>query len=111
MKPEQVARKGMSTRCVHAGEAPDPATGAVGTPIFQNSTFLYPNPALPVPPGARHGDYYIYTRFNNPTTEALEAKVAALEGADASVAFASGMAAISTTVLTIAREGGHIVSS
>lgn len=111
MKREQVAKKGMSTRCVHAGESPDPATGAVGTPIFQNSTFLFPNPALPAPPDARQGDYYIYTRYNNPTVEALEEKVAILEGADASVAFASGMAAISTTVLTLVPKGGHIVSA
>ena len=111
MKPEQVAKKGLSTRCVHAGEHPDPATGAVGTPIFQNTTYLFPDPDHPVPKGARHGDYYIYTRFNNPTIEALEAKVASLEGAEAAVAFASGMAAISTLALTLCREGGHIVSA
>jgi cystathionine beta-lyase/cystathionine gamma-synthase len=103
-------RKGISTRCVHAGEAPEPTTGAVGTPIFQNTTFLYPNPD-PVAGDARVGDYYIYTRYNNPTIEALEAKVADLEGAEASVAFASGMAAISTTLMTVAGKGGHIVSA
>ncbi len=111
MKPEHVAKKGLSTRCVHAGEHADPATGAVGTPIFQNTTYLFPDPTHPVPKGARHGDYYIYTRFNNPTIEAVEAKVASLEGAEAAVAFASGMAAISTLVLTLCREGGHIVTA
>jgi cystathionine beta-lyase/cystathionine gamma-synthase len=95
---------------VHAGEAPEPTTGAVGTPIFQNTTFLYPNPD-PVAGKERVGDYYIYTRYNNPTIEVLEAKVADLEGADASVAFASGMAAISTTLMTVAGKGGHIVSA
>jgi cystathionine beta-lyase/cystathionine gamma-synthase len=103
--------KGISTRCVHAGERPEPTTGAVGTPIFQNTTFLYPNPDRPRAEDARVGDYYIYTRYNNPTIEALEAKVASLEGADAGVAFASGMAAISTTLLTIAGDGGHVVSA
>jgi cystathionine gamma-lyase len=111
MKPEQVAKKGLSTRCVHAGEHADPATGAVGTPIFQNTTYLFPDPDHPVPKGARHGDYYIYTRFNNPTIEAVEAKVASLEGAEAAVAFASGMAAISTLMLTLCKEGGHVVTA
>jgi cystathionine beta-lyase/cystathionine gamma-synthase len=104
-------RKGISTRCVHAGEEPEPNTGAVGTPIFQNTTFLYPTPESPGAGEARVGDYYIYTRYNNPTIEALERKVADLEGAEAAVAFASGMAAISTTLLTIACDGGHIVSA
>jgi cystathionine beta-lyase/cystathionine gamma-synthase len=104
-------KKGISTRCVHSGEGPEPRTGAVGTPIFQNTTFLYPNPEPNAIQGERVGDYYIYTRYNNPTIEALEAKVADLEGAEGAVAFSSGMAAISTTLLTLAGEGGHIVSA
>ncbi len=104
-------KKGISTRCVHAGEEPEPATGAIGTPIFQNTTFLYPNPEPDAILGKRVGDYYIYTRYNNPTIEALEAKVADLEGGEGAVAFSSGMAAISTTLLTLAGEGGHIVSA
>jgi cystathionine beta-lyase/cystathionine gamma-synthase len=104
-------KKGISTRCVHAGEEPEPTTGAVGTPIFQNTTFLYPNPEPNAILGDRVGDYYIYTRYNNPTIEALEAKVADLEGGEGAVAFSSGMAAISTTLLTLAGEGGHIVSA
>lgn len=104
-------RKGISTRCVHAGEEPEPTTGAIGTPIFQNTTFLYPNPKFPRQQDVPIGDTYIYTRYNNPTVEALERKVADLEGAEAAVAFTSGMAAISTTLLTIAGEGGHIVSA
>jgi cystathionine beta-lyase/cystathionine gamma-synthase len=104
-------KKGISTRCVHAGEEPEPRTGAIGTPIFQNTTFLYPNPEPYAIQGERVGDYYIYTRYNNPTIEVLEAKLADLEGAEGAVAFASGMAAISTTILTLAGEGGHIVSA
>jgi cystathionine beta-lyase/cystathionine gamma-synthase len=104
-------KKGIATRCVHAGEEPEPRTGAVGTPIFQNTTFLYPNPEPNASQGERVGDYYIYSRYNNPTIEALEAKVADLEGAEGAVAFSSGMAAISTTLLTLAGEGGHIVSA
>ena len=104
-------KKGISTRCVHAGEGPEPTTGAIGTPIFQNTTFLYPNPEPDAILGKRVGDYYIYTRYNNPTIEALEAKMADLEGGGGAVAFSSGMAAISTTLLTMAGEGGHIVSA
>jgi cystathionine beta-lyase/cystathionine gamma-synthase len=104
-------KKGISTRCVHAGEEPEPRTGAIGTPVFQNTTFLYPNPEPNAIRGDRVGDYYIYTRYNNPTIEALEAKVADLEGGEGAVAFSSGMAAISTTLLTLAGEGGHVVSA
>ena len=104
-------KKGISTRCVHAGEEPEPRTGAVGTPIFQNTTFLYPNPEPDAISGKRVGDYYIYSRYNNPTIEALEDKVSDLEGAGGAVAFSSGMAAISTTLLTLAGEGGHVISA
>jgi cystathionine beta-lyase/cystathionine gamma-synthase len=104
-------KKGTSTRCVHAGGEPDKGTGAFGTPIFQNTTFLYPNPDRPKGPEDRVGDYYIYSRYNNPTVEVLEAKIADLEGAGAAVAFSSGMAAISTVLSTLVGKGGHIVSA
>lgn len=81
---------GFATDCVHAGQRPEPITGAVITPVFQTST--YQQNAI--------GDHtgYEYARTQNPTREALEANVAALETATHGIAFASGLAAVSTLV-------------
>jgi cystathionine beta-lyase len=83
---------GFATDCVHAGQQPEPNTGAVIVPVFQTST--YQQRAI--------GDHtgYEYARTQNPTREALEGNVAALEGGRHGVAFASGLAAISTLVET-----------
>ncbi|MCA1818756.1 MAG: PLP-dependent aspartate aminotransferase family protein [Halobacteriales archaeon] len=91
---------GPSTRAVHAGEAPDPASGAVNVPIQQSTTFWFPE----LPGGAKSP--YIYSRYTNPSVEAVEAKVAALEGAPAgSLAFASGMSAIASLCSAVLRPG------
>jgi cystathionine beta-lyase/cystathionine gamma-synthase len=84
---------GFGTDCVHAGQEPEPRTGAVMTPVFQTST--YRQNAI--------GDHtgYEYARTQNPTREALEGNVAALEGAAHGVAFGSGLAAISTLAQTL----------
>ena len=90
------------TLAVHAGSRPDPGSGAVVTPIFQSSTFLYPA-----------GDRELqYTRYgNNPTQLAVQEKLAGLEGAEAALALASGMAAIATAILSICGRGDHIVAA
>ena len=75
-----------STRCIHAGQEPDPSTGAIITPIFQTSTYV--QDALGVHKG------FEYARTQNPTRSALEANLAAIEGGKGAYAFASGMAAI-----------------
>lgn len=89
-----------STLCVHAGQEPDPATGAVVTPIYQTSTYV--QDALGVHKG------YEYGRTHNPTRAALEANLAALERGRAGFAFASGMAATSA-VMTLLQSGDHVV--
>jgi cystathionine beta-lyase/cystathionine gamma-synthase len=89
-----------STRCIHAGQEPDPATGAIITPIYQTSTYV--QEAL-----GRHKGYE-YARTQNPTRAALEANVAALEGGPAGFAFASGMAAIGA-VASLLQAGEHAV--
>ena len=91
---------GFGTDCVHAGQQPEPRTGAVITPVFQTST--YQQNAI--------GDHtgYEYARTQNPTREALEANVAALEGAVHGVAFGSGLATISTLAQTLS-AGDEIV--
>ena len=90
-----------STRAVHAGQAPDPSTGAVVTPIYANSTYLHSSP------GVHKG--LDYGRSHNPTRWALERCVADLEGGAQGFAFASGMAALAT-VLELVDAGAHILS-
>lgn len=91
-----------ATRAIHAGQPPDPRTGAVAVPIYQTSTYVYDEL------GQHKG--YEYTRAQNPTRAALEENVAALENGIAGHAFASGMAAIST-LMTLVGQGDHIVCS
>lgn len=91
-----------ATRVVHAGQAPDPSTGAVMPPIYATSTFVQSAP------GVHQG--YEYSRSGNPTRAALEANLADLEGGAAGFAFASGLAAIAT-VLELLQPGDHVVAS
>ena len=91
-----------STRCLHAGQDPDPTTGAIITPIYQTSTYV--QDAL----GKHKG--YEYARTQNPTREALERNVANIESGSAGFAFASGMAAIGA-VATLLKAGDHVVVS
>lgn len=93
---------GFATRAVHAGQPPDPLTGAVAVPIYQTSTYVHD--AL----GEHKG--FEYARVQNPTRSALENNVAALEGGVSGHAFASGMAAIST-LMTLLKAGDHTVVS
>jgi cystathionine beta-lyase/cystathionine gamma-synthase len=89
-----------STICIHAGQTPDPGTGAIITPIFQTSTYVQEEL------GKHKG--YEYARTQNPTRAALEANIAAIEGGKAACAFASGMAAIDA-ITTMLQAGDHVV--
>ncbi|MEP6573080.1 MAG: cystathionine gamma-synthase [Gemmatimonadota bacterium] len=91
---------GFATRAVHAGQAPDPVTGAVMTPIYQTSTYV--QEAL----GKHKG--YEYARTQNPTREALERNVASLEGVRHGFAFSSGLGA-TDTVLKLLSAGDHVI--
>ena len=92
---------GFSTTAIHAGNEPDPVTGAVSVPIYQTST--YKQEALGKPTGG-----YEYARTQNPTRSALEKNIAALEGAKYGFAFASGMSAIDAT-LKLVKGGDHVI--
>ncbi len=92
---------GFATRVVHAGQSPDPSTGAVVTPIYANSTYVQSSP------GVHLG--FEYARSQNPTRFAYERCVADLEGGDAGFAFASGLAA-TATVLELLDSGDHVVA-
>ncbi|MEJ2237128.1 MAG: cystathionine gamma-synthase [Gemmatimonadales bacterium] len=91
---------GFATRAVHAGQRPDDATGAIMTPVFQTSTYVQP----------RLGEHkgFEYARTRNPTRDALERNLAALEGAPHGLAFASGLAA-TDAVLKLLAAGDHII--
>ena len=100
MKLTERAR--FSTICIHAGQEPDPSTGAIITPIYQTSTY--------VQEGLGKHKGFEYGRTHNPTRMALEANLAAIEGGTAAFAFASGMAAIDA-ILTRLESGDHLVVS
>jgi cystathionine beta-lyase/cystathionine gamma-synthase len=89
------------TLSIHAGQQPDPSTGAIITPIFQTSTFVQPGVADPI-------DGYDYARVKNPTCEALEGNFAALERAKHGIVFSSGLAAIEAVVKCFS-AGDHII--
>ena len=99
------------TRAIHAGFQPDPTTRAVAVPIYQTTSYAFDD--------TQHGaDLFdlkvpgnIYTRIMNPTTDVLEQRVAALEGGVGALAFASGMAAITAGVMTLAESGQNIVTT
>lgn len=101
----------LQTLAIHAGESPDPTTGALVPPLYFATTFHLGNTenGAAVFSGEKEG--YVYTRWANPTITVLEKRVAALEGGEAAVATASGMAAISTTLLALLRAGDHVVAA
>ncbi len=94
-------KQGFETRAIHAGQEPDPTTGAIMTPIYTSSTYVQESP------GVHKG--YDYSRSVNPTRKALESCIADLEGSNYGFAFASGMAA-SATVLELLDSGDHVIA-
>jgi cystathionine gamma-lyase/cystathionine beta-lyase/cystathionine gamma-lyase/homocysteine desulfhydrase len=98
MKLNKTAR--FSTICIHAGQEPDPATGAIITPIYQTSTYVQES--------LGHHKGFEYARTQNPTRGTLEANIAAIEGGQAAYAYASGMAAISA-IVSMLKAGDHVV--
>jgi methionine-gamma-lyase len=98
----------LRTRAVHAGQHPDPNTGATATPISQTTAFGYGTLERGAAIFAGEASGYRYSRFANPTVAALEAKMADLEGAQAAVAFASGTAATSSVVLGLLSPGDEL---
>jgi methionine-gamma-lyase len=99
-----------ATRAVHAGEAPCPATGALDTPIYQSTTFVSANSDEMAAVYGEEKPGFMYTRYGNPTIHALEQKLAALEGGEAALATASGMAAVSSAILGYVQAGDHVVA-
>ena len=102
---ENKSYKGFNTKAVHGGELKIQEFGNVTTPVFENSTFVYPN--------YNSGAYldhtsnlpYIYSRWGNPTLQALELKYSELENSKHGLSFSSGMSAIVSTVLSMCKKG------
>ena len=105
-KPQQLA-----TQAVHAGQSPDPATGARAVPIYQTTSYVFQDADHAGRLFALQEFGNIYTRIMNPTTDVFEKRVAALEGGAAALATASGQAAETLTILTLAAAGDEIVST
>src|SRR5262247_2746613 len=93
-------KSGFATRAIHAGQSPDPSTGAVMPPIYATSTYVQKSP------GVHQG--YEYSRTQNPTRNAYERCIADLEGGTHGFAFASGLAA-TATVLDLLDSGAHMI--
>jgi cystathionine beta-lyase/cystathionine gamma-synthase len=112
--PTDGRRRGFTTRAIHAGEQADPVTRAHATPIYQTATFSFDTAeekqAAMESALAWQGGYF-YSRTGNPTTAALEAKLADLEGAEDAVVGASGMSALSTALVATLEAGDHLVTS
>ena len=102
---------GFDTLTLHAGQQPDPTTGARATPIYQTASYVFKSPdhAAALFNAERAG--HVYSRITNPTTAVLEERIAALEGGVGAIATASGQAACHLAIATLMGAGSHIVSS
>ena len=96
------------TVAIHAGQQPDPSTGALNTPVYLTSTYSYGTAEEGKARFAGQNPGYIYSRFANPTSSALEQKLAALEGADEAIVVASGMAAVSSIMYALTQQGDEV---
>ncbi len=99
-----------NTRIIHEGQAHDPVTGAHVSPIYQTSTYVLPNTEEAIRLNQNQDQGFTYTRFGSPSAAELERKIALLENAEAALAVSSGMAAISTALLTLLKEGDHLIA-
>jgi O-acetylhomoserine (thiol)-lyase len=99
------------TLAVHAGQTPDPTTGAIAVPIYRTTAYQFNDSDHARKLFALEEPGNIYSRIMNPTVDVFEKRVAALEGGAAAVALSSGMAAIAFSILNIARAGDHIVAA
>ena len=105
------SNKGIQTQAIHAGEAPDPTTGASAPNLVMSSTFVVDEEVSFSANNLTEQSPFVYTRWSNPTTQQLEQKLAILEQSEACVAFASGMAATASILLSHLSNGDHLIIS
>src|SRR5437773_10583425 len=101
----------LATKCLHAGQVPDPATNSRAVPIYQTTSYQFNDTDHAARLFGLQEFGNIYTRIMNPTTDVLEQRIAALEGGVGALALASGQAAETLAILNIAGTGDNIVSS
>ena len=106
-----IKNMGYNTKIVHAGTHKDPLTGALATPIYQTSTFVFDSAEQGAARFCGEEPGYIYSRLGNPTETQLEEKLAVLENGEDCIATASGMGAVASAIWTIVKAGDHIVAS
>src|SRR5574337_1335561 len=99
------------TLSLHAGARPDPITGARATPIYQTSSFVFPDTDHAAALFNMERPGYVYSRIANPTCAVLEERISALEGGVGAIAVASGQAALHLAIVTLLGAGSHIVAS
>ena len=99
------------TRQIHAGQTPDAATGARALPIYQTTSYVFPDAGVAADRFALKDLGPIYTRIGNPTVEAVENRIASLEGGVGALLLASGQAAETYAILNVAEAGSHVVAS
>ena len=99
------------TLAVHAGQSPDPATGARAVPIYQTASFVFPDADTAAALFNMEVPGHVYSRLSNPTVAVFEERVAALEGGVGAIATASGQAALHLAIATLMGAGGHVVAS
>ena len=102
---------GFDTLSLHAGSRPDPATGARATPIYQTSSYVFPDTDYAAALFNMERAGHVYSRLSNPTCAVLEERIAALEGGIGAIATASGQAALHLAIVTLLSAGSHIVAS
>src|ERR687886_1346364 len=110
-RTEQPREFGFETRQVHAGQRPDPNTGARAVPIYQTTSYVFEDPESAAAYFNLQEYGNTYSRIMNPTVAAFEERMANLEGGTGAVAFASGLAAQAAVFFTILQPGDHIVAS
>src|SRR5436309_7372214 len=108
---EESRRFGFATREVHAGQRPDPYTGARAVPIFQTTSYVFEDPESAAAYFNLQEYGNTYSRIMNPTVATFEERVASLEGGAGGVAFASGLAAQAAAFFTMLEPGDHVVAS
>ncbi|HEY3061405.1 MAG TPA: O-acetylhomoserine aminocarboxypropyltransferase/cysteine synthase family protein [Chloroflexota bacterium] len=111
MTDEQPRAFGFDTRAIHAGQRPDPYTGARAVPIFQTTSYVFEDPESAAAYFNLQEYGNTYSRIMNPTTATFEERIASLEGGAGAVAFASGLAAQAAAIFTMLQPGDHIVAS
>ena len=109
--PYNIPRTGFDTLALHAGQQPDPHTGARATPIYQSASFVFPDTDFAAGLFNIERAGHVYSRLSNPTNAVLEERIAALEGGVGAISTSSGQAATHLAISTLCSAGDHVVAS